>query len=326
MKRAVIFMFLICLILLINFIHLIPIISAQSSAQSIEVDYPDEVNQNEEFSFKIKLVDFKEGIYDVKIDLISESGARIAKILNNDKWSSTYYYITEAIESDKKETFKMKAEDYTGKAGFEIKIRSSSGIVKTFPDYEIEIVKNNKVKEEKENNNEIKNIETKDIGVFMIIEAIGRAPEYLAEVLNDIITRIDNEEGVKVLSKKVNESKLMKDQKNFYTNFAEIEIEIEEILQLGKLIIKYMPAHVEIIYPEFIALTNNGWNDIFNEILLKLHGYDEVARIIQVEKEILEDKLRSVLNEKKSKSTENKNDINKKEETKSDEEVKNKEN
>jgi len=155
MKRAVIFMFLICLILLINFIHLIPIISAQSSAQSIEVDYPDEVNQNEEFSFKIKLVDFKEGIYDVKIDLISESGARIAKILNNDKWSSTYYYITEAIESDKKETFKMKAEDYTGKAGFEIKIRSSSGIVKTFPDYEIEIVKNNKVKEEKENNNEI---------------------------------------------------------------------------------------------------------------------------------------------------------------------------
>jgi len=173
---------------------------------------------------------------------------------------------------------------------------------------------------------ERKNIETKDIGVFMIIEAIGRPPEYLAEVLNDIITRIDNEEGVKVLSKKVNESKLMKDQNNFYTNFAEIEIEIEEILQLGKLIIKYMPAHVEIIYPEFIALTNNGWNDIFNEILLKLHGYDEVARIIQVEKEILEDKLRSVLNEKKSKSTENKNNINKKEETKSDEEVKNKEN
>ena len=49
---------------------------------------------------------------------------------------------------------------------------------------------------------ERKNIETKDIGVFMIIEAIGRPPEYLAEVLNDIITRIDNEEGVKVLSKK----------------------------------------------------------------------------------------------------------------------------
>src|SRR3989344_6085395 len=156
MKRAVIFMFLICLILLINFIHLIPIISAQSSAQSIEVDYPDEVNQNEEFSFKIKLVDFKEGIYDVKIDLISESGARIAKILNNDKWSSTYYYITEAIESDKKETFKMKAEDYTGKAGFEIKIRSSSGIVKTFPDYEIEIVKNNKeINDKKDESNEI---------------------------------------------------------------------------------------------------------------------------------------------------------------------------
>jgi hypothetical protein len=146
-----------------------------------------------------------------------------------------------------------------------------------------------------------KDLETKGIGAVMIVEAIGRPPEYLVEVLNDLITRMDNEEGVKVLSKKINESQLMKEQKDLYTNFAEIEVEVDEILQLGILIMKYMPAHVEIVYPELIALTNNGWNEIFNEILLKLHGYDEVARIMQIEKEILESKLRSVLSGKESK-------------------------
>ena len=62
-----------------------------------------------------------------------------------------------------------------------------------------------------------------------------------------------------------------------------------------------MPAHVEIIHPELIALTNNGWNDIFNELTRRLHGYDEIARILQVEKNILEKKLRELLTKKEKK-------------------------
>ena len=85
---------------------------------------------------------------------------------------------------------------------------------------------------------------------------------------------------------------LMKDQKDFYTSFAEIEVEVERILELVILMFKYMPAHIEIIYPETIALQNNDWNDILNELTRRLHGYDEIARVVQTEKEILEKKLR----------------------------------
>jgi hypothetical protein len=59
-----------------------------------------------------------------------------------------------------------------------------------------------------------------------------------------------------------------------------------------------MPAHIEIIQPEFIVLTSGGWNDILNELTRRLHGYDEVARIVQVEKSILEKKLREVSGKK----------------------------
>ncbi len=140
--------------------------------------------------------------------------------------------------------------------------------------------------------------ETKGIKVMLIIEVIGRPPEHLIETLENIIKRIDEEKNVTVRSKKINEPKLMKDNKDFYSSFAEIEVEVEEILYLAILMFKYMPAHIEIIEPELIALTNNGWNDILNELTRRLHGYDEIAKVLQFERAMLEKKLRETLSGK----------------------------
>lgn len=148
--------------------------------------------------------------------------------------------------------------------------------------------------------------ETRGITAIMMLEAVGKPPEHITKTLNDLMDQIENEDGVRVVSRKINEPAPMKDHKDFYTNFSEIEVEVEEIVHLSILLIKYMPSHVEIISPELIVLTNNGWNDILNEILLKLHGYDEIARVMQIEKDILEKKLRGVLEGKKVESSETK--------------------
>ena len=137
--------------------------------------------------------------------------------------------------------------------------------------------------------------ETKGLRAVMVLEIIGRPPEHLTESLNKIIDTIDEEKGVSVREKKVNEPKEMENQKGFYMTFAEIEVEVEEILYLAMLMFKYMPAHIEILSPELIVLSNNGWNDILNELARRLHGYDEVARVLQMERAILEKKLREVL-------------------------------
>jgi hypothetical protein len=139
-----------------------------------------------------------------------------------------------------------------------------------------------------------KDMETKGIRAILVFDIIGKPPEYLTETLNDIIKKIDEEKGVSVKEKKINEPVFMKDQKEFYTSFAEVEVEVEEILYLAMLMFKYMPAHVEIISPELITLVNNGWNEIFNELIRRLHSYDEVARVTQMEKSILEKKLKEL--------------------------------
>ena len=144
-----------------------------------------------------------------------------------------------------------------------------------------------------------KDSETKGIKAILILEMIGRPPKHMIETLEGIIKQIDEEKGVEIREKKISEPVLIKDQKDFYTSFAEIEIEVEEILTLAILMFKYMPAHIEITSPELIALTNNGWNDILNELTRRLHGYDEIARVLQVENAKMQKKLGELSEKKK---------------------------
>lgn len=142
--------------------------------------------------------------------------------------------------------------------------------------------------------------ERKKINAILILEVIGRPPEYLTETLNNLIKTMTEEKGVVVRETKINEPVLMKEQKDFYSGFAEIEVDIDEILYLAILLFKYMPAHVEIISPQNLTLSNAGFNDLFNELTRRLHGYEEIARILQSEKMILENQLKTIIGEKES--------------------------
>jgi hypothetical protein len=138
------------------------------------------------------------------------------------------------------------------------------------------------------------------IKVIMMLEVIGKPPEHLIAALEDLIKNLGEEKGVSVQKKDIKEPKAIEPKEgappsDFYTTFAEVEIELEEIASLAYLMFRYMPAHVEIISPELIALTNNGWNELLNELLRRLHGYDEVARVLQIEKEILTKRLKELM-------------------------------
>jgi len=139
---------------------------------------------------------------------------------------------------------------------------------------------------------------TKGIRATIILEIIGKPPEHLVKTLEEIIKRIDEEKGVCVIEKKINEPVLMKDNKEFYTTFAEIDLEVEDILYLTIIMFKYMPAHIEVVEPELIALTNSGWTDILSELTRRLHAYDEVSRVIQLQNSKMQKKLKELLADK----------------------------
>ena len=129
------------------------------------------------------------------------------------------------------------------------------------------------------------------IKAILIIEVLGKPKEHLVQTLEKISEDISKEKGVELIEKKIREPVELKERKDLFTTFAELEIEVESMLYFTILIFKYMPAHVEIISPELIAMHNTGWNDVFNELVRRLHGYDEVARIMQFQNRELQQKL-----------------------------------
>ncbi len=139
------------------------------------------------------------------------------------------------------------------------------------------------------------------IKATMILEIIGRPKEHLVQTLDDLIKRIDKEEKATVKSKKIHEPTVMKDQKDLFTTFAEVDIESEELIFLAILIFKYMPAHIEITSPEKLVVDNNSVADILNELTRRLHGYDELARIFQIEKDQMQAKIQELTPQLESK-------------------------
>ncbi len=139
--------------------------------------------------------------------------------------------------------------------------------------------------------------EENKLKVIFILDVIGKPPEHLVKALNRVIEEIDKEKGAVVKSKNIKKPTSLKDSPNFYTTFAEVDIEFENIEFLMISAFKYMPAHIEISEPELIGLSNNGLNDILNELVRRLHGYDEIARAMQLENKKLREKIMQVTGE-----------------------------
>jgi len=129
------------------------------------------------------------------------------------------------------------------------------------------------------------------INAILVLEVLGKPKEHLVEVLEELAKRIGEEKGVTLVSKNTVEPVELEKNPGMFTCFSEIEIEIKEPLILAILMFKYMPAHIDIVSPEYIPMTNKGYNDILNELVRRLHGYDHVARVLQAEKAMIERQL-----------------------------------
>ena len=139
---------------------------------------------------------------------------------------------------------------------------------------------------------------TPKITAMMIIEVMGRPKEHLIEILEKMGNDIDNEKDITVVEKKIAEPTLVKDKTDLFTTFMEVEVETTSAMNLFVLMFKYSPAHVEILEPESIVLSNHNLTEALNEVTRRLHKYDEIARVIQMEKQVLENKIKALESKK----------------------------
>lgn len=131
-----------------------------------------------------------------------------------------------------------------------------------------------------------------EIKAILIFEMLGRPAEHLKSTLGTFIEKISEEDGVKILNKKVNEPKrLDKAKQELFTTFSEVEIEFKDLDAFFKVIFVYMPSHIEIIHPNRLDMDSYNFNSLVNEIIRRLHQYDEIAKKMIIERNILQAQL-----------------------------------
>lgn len=132
-----------------------------------------------------------------------------------------------------------------------------------------------------------------EIRAIAIFEMLGRPAEHLKSTLSQYIEKLSKEEGVEVVSRDVHEPKRIEDAKQeLFTTFAEVEIKFKNPAVLFKIVLLYLPSHLDIISPEEIKIKNFDLSSITAGVISKLHQYDEVAKGLLIERGIMQNQLR----------------------------------
>jgi len=135
--------------------------------------------------------------------------------------------------------------------------------------------------------------EQKKIICRIVVEILGKPEQHVVNTLKLLLKKLkEDEKGVKITKGTVHKPKK---EENFFSAFAEIEIEIDDLSVLSNICFDYMPSSVEIIEPESMELKSVKLSDFVNDLMARLHDVDMRLKSITTQNLALDDNCFSLL-------------------------------
>jgi hypothetical protein len=147
------------------------------------------------------------------------------------------------------------------------------------------------------------------IRTLFIFEILGKPAEHIKDSLDKIINQLSEQKGLEVVRRVVHEPKLIEDdgksdskleklenenyvKQGMYSTFAEVEVETDNINLIMAIVLNMLPSHVEILQPTEFSLNNAELSGLMSELTVKMHKYDEITKVLMLEKDYLIKKLK----------------------------------
>jgi hypothetical protein len=133
----------------------------------------------------------------------------------------------------------------------------------------------------------------KKIRALFTFEIMGRPPEHIKTTMEELIDKLGELPGISIDRREVHEPKPVDDEeaKDLFTTFSEVEILGDQVENLIAIVFHAMPSHIEIIEPEEFGFRNFDISNLLTSLTAKLHRYDEIAKAISMERNLLVGKL-----------------------------------
>jgi len=113
------------------------------------------------------------------------------------------------------------------------------------------------------------------------VEVLGSPQNYVEETLQKVLGKLQVEEGIRIHSTQVFESKQMDNK--LYNTFADIEFETTSLKRMMEICYDYTPSIIEILEPAGMEVDSNDISDFLNDFLARIHKYSMVLKKLQAE-------------------------------------------
>lgn len=132
------------------------------------------------------------------------------------------------------------------------------------------------------------------VRAIMIIEIAGRPIEYIKDTLKAHIEQLRDLKDKKLINYTISEAKKIEAEQEIYTCFAEVEIETDNLAKMVEIVFDFLPSSIEILEPSHLDLDLNESTVFLNDLAGRLHKYDEVAKVAQLQNQQLSAQLQFI--------------------------------
>jgi len=134
------------------------------------------------------------------------------------------------------------------------------------------------------------------IKAMFIFEIMGRPPGHLEKALEEYLKKLGENKGVEITRKEIHKPKPIEKEgaEGFFTTFAEVEVVVDNLNLIFDITLNMLPAHAEILEPQELRLKNFDLSGVISNLSIKLHKYDEIAKTVTMERNILAKRLQEM--------------------------------
>ena len=130
----------------------------------------------------------------------------------------------------------------------------------------------------------------------VIIEILGAPKEHVEKTIEIVLAKVKEQAYLKVLSDKIFKAKKIK---KFWGTFAEIDMEVNGVVNLIGFCFDFMPSSIEILEPNNLSMEIQEIGDLLNDLLARLHKYDMALKSIRAQNIILSRELQKLKSSEK---------------------------
>lgn len=120
-----------------------------------------------------------------------------------------------------------------------------------------------------------------------MIEIVGTPKKHIEDTMQNVIKLIKENKKFELIKQKIAEPKEVsvpgaEQVKDVWSTYGEFEVNFENLEDIEKFCLDFMPSSIEILKPEKLQLKATDLEEFINDILQKLHQYDMVLKKISL--------------------------------------------